>query len=186
MALRLSGDDDRVIPKEPLDEWVVSLPERLALAVELDLRSEHRVVLREGIVTLRLEVEWRPAGDGVEEERLLDRRDEREADPAEHGVEGPDGEAVLAALLQRPCVVAQVLLGVIGVEPETLGCGRADPPASRLHVSGRHRRERVGMTTLFVDEHDRVEDLERLMCVEGRDDLRQPVQVAVDELAQPA
>ena len=109
---------------------------------------EHRVVLGERVVALRLEVERRPAGDRVEEERLLDRRDERVADPAEHGVERPDGEAVLAALLQRSRVVAQVLLGVVGVEPEALGGGRADPPAAGLHVRGGHGRERLGMTAL--------------------------------------
>ena len=143
-------------------------------------------MLGEGVVALRLEVELRPAGGGVEEERLLDGRDERVADPTEHGVEGPDGEAVLAALLERLGVVAQVLLGVVRVEPETLGRRRADPPAAGLHVRSRHRRERLGMPALVVDEHDRMEDLERLMCVERRHDLRQAVKVAVDELAQPA
>ena len=45
-------------------------------------------------------------------------------------------------------VVAQVLLGVVGVEPEALRGGRADPPAARLDVGGRHGRERLGMAAL--------------------------------------
>ena len=54
------------------------------------LRAEHRVVLGERVVALDLEVGLAVPGDAVEEDRLLDRRDERVADAAEHGVVGPD------------------------------------------------------------------------------------------------
>ena len=121
MALRLARDHDRVVLEQALDQRLVAFSERLSLEVELDFGAEHRVVLGERVVALRLEVERRVAGDRVEEERLLDRRDERVADPAQHGVERPDGQAVLAAFLQRPGVVAQVLLGVLRIEPEPLG-----------------------------------------------------------------
>ena len=137
-----------------------------------------------GVVALRLEVERRAAHDRVEEERLLERGDERVADPAQHRVEGPDRQVVLAALLECLRVVAKVLLGVVGIEPEA-GCReRIDPPAPRLDVLRGHERERLRVPSLAVDQHRAVEDLQRLVRVERGHDLRQRAEVAVDELAE--
>ena len=186
VALGLAGDHDRVVLEQPLDQRLVAPAERLALEIVLDLGAEHRVVLGQGVVALRLEVERRVAHDRVEEERLLERGDERVADPAQHRVEGPDRQVVLAALLERPRVVAKVLLGVVGIEPETGRGERVDPPAPRLDVLSGHERERLRVPSLAVDQQRAVEDLERLVRVERGHDLRERAEVAVDELADAA
>ena len=185
VALGLARDHDRVELEQALDQRVVALAERLALAVVLHLRAEHRVVLGQRVIALRLEVERRTAGDRMEEERFLERGDERVADPAEHGVEGPDRQVVLAALLERPRVVAEVLLGVVGIEPEPVGGRLVDPPPPRLDVIRGHERVRLRMASLGVDEQRAVEDLERLVRVERGHDLRERAEIAVDELAEP-
>ena len=186
MALRLTGDHDRVVAEQALDQRLVAAPERLPLEVVLDLGPEHRVVLGERVVALRLEVERRRAGDRVEEERLLDRRHERVTEPPEHRVVRPDRELVLTAVRERSRVVAQVLFRVGRVEPEPLRGGRVDAPTPGFDVLGAHDGERLRMAPRLVDEEDAVEDLERLVRVQRRDDLRQRAQVAVDELAEPA
>jgi hypothetical protein len=55
-------------------------------------------VLGERFVSLDLELGLAVARHRVEEERLLDGRYERMAYAPEHGVVGPDGEVVLAAV----------------------------------------------------------------------------------------
>jgi hypothetical protein len=186
VALRLAGDHDRVVLEQALHERLVPLAERLPLEVELDLGPEHRVVLGERVVALGLEVERSAARDRVEEERLLDGRDERVADPAEHRVEGPDRQVELAALVERARVVAEVLVGVLGAEAQAGRRRRVDAPAPGFDVRRGDERERLGRPPFRVHEQDAVEDLERLVRVERGDDLRDRVQVPVDELAEPA
>ena len=158
--------------------------EQLAVGPARHLRAEHRVVLGERRVPLLLEVGLRAPRDGVEEDRLLDRRHERVTDPAQHRVVRPDRQLVLARRLERPRVVQQMALRVLGIEPEAAGHDLVDAPAARLDVVGGDERVRLWMLALGIDEPDRVEDLHRLVGVERGDDLRDRVEVAVDELAE--
>jgi hypothetical protein len=66
--------------------------------------------------------------------RLLRSRRPGRADPAQHGVEGPDGELVLLAALETVDVV-QVTLPVVGSMP-----GAAAAALNFSDPSGRHRR----------------------------------------------
>jgi hypothetical protein len=122
-------------------------------------------------------------GDGVEEDRLLDGRRERVADPAEHGVVRPHGEGVLPAFREPARVVGEMALGVVGVDPERRGGRRVHPPAAAVDVLGGDERVGRGVVAVLVDQPDRVEHLHRVVGVEARDDLRDRPEVAVDELA---
>src|SRR6266508_2267874 len=168
MALRLTGDHNRVEAREQLQQ------RRIALAA--DLRPEHRVVLGQWVVALDLEGGLALAGDLVEEDGLLDRRDERVADSAQHRVVRPYRQAVAAAGFQRPDVAEQVLL-VRGVRR---------PPDASLDVVSRDDRVRRRVAAVPVDEPGRVEDLLGPVRVERRHDLRDPSEVPVDELAKAA
>ena len=110
--------------------------------------------------------------------------DERVADAAEHGVVGPDGQVVLAALGQPARVVGEVALRVVEVDPEALGNRGVHPPAPALDVLGRYERVGRGVVAVLVDQPDRVEHLHRVMGVEARNDLRDRSEVAIEELAQ--
>ena len=70
----------------------------------------------------------------MEEDRLLHRADERVADPAEHGVEGPDGEVVLSSLRKCAGVGDEVLLRIPGIDAERLGSQFVHPPVARRYV----------------------------------------------------
>ena len=142
-------------------------------------------MLGQRVLALDLEGRLRVAGDAVEEERLLDRRDERVADPAEQRVVRPDRELVLPALGQRARVVRELPLRVVAIESEARAHGRVDAPAARLDVLRRDERVRLRMVPVGVDEPDRVEDLHRPVRIEAGDDLRDRAEVAVDELAEP-
>ena len=133
-------------------------------------------MLREGVRALDLEVGRTRAGDGMEEDRLLDRRDERMAGAAEHGVVRPDGEPVLSAGFERARVVLEV----------TLRAGIRRAPGPSRDVVGRDEGVRGGVTTGRVHEPGGMEDLVRPMRVQRRHDLGDRSEVAVDELAQPA
>ena len=166
VALRLAGDDDRVEVAQQSDE-------RLVPPVA-DLGPERRVVLRARVVALHLERGRRRPGDAVEEDRLLDRRDERVADPAEHRVVRPDRQLIPPLRLERAHVRQERLLL----------CRVRRPPHAVLHVLRGDNRVRRGVPPLRVDEPGRVEDLHRLVRVECRDDLGDRAEVPVDELAE--
>jgi hypothetical protein len=111
----------------------------------------------------------------VEEDRLLDRRNERVADAAQHRVVRPDGKPVAPARLQCPDVLEQrVLLGGVGGTPDAVH-----------HVLHGHDRVRWRVATVRVDQPRGVEHLLRVMGVQRRDDLRDRGEVPVDEFAQP-
>ena len=135
---------------------------------------------------LLLEVGLRAPRHGVEEDRLLDRGHERVADAAQHRVVGPDRELVLPGGLECSRVVQEMALRVLRVEPEAASHDLVDAPAPRLDVVGGDERVRRRMLTVGVHEPDGVEHLHRLVRVQGGDDLRDRVEVAVDELAEAA
>ena len=82
MALRLAGHDDRVEGAQLVDEGAVLLDEGLPVRPGRHFRPERRVVLRQRVPTLDLEVRLARPRDRMEEDRLFDRRHERVADPA--------------------------------------------------------------------------------------------------------
>jgi hypothetical protein len=184
VALGLPGEDDRVVPEQPLDQRVVPRGDRLAVRPVRDLRPQHGVVLCERVRALDLEVRLATARDRVEEHGFLDGRDESVPDPAEHRVVGPDREVVLPAALERAGVVQEVPLPVLGVHGDALEGGRVHAPASALDVVGGNERVRGWVSTLVVDEVPGVEDLHRLVRVHRRDDARDRIEVLIDELAQ--
>src|SRR5439155_2730034 len=150
------------------------------------LRPEHRVMLGEWLVALDLELGVAVPSKAVEEERLLDSRDERMTDAAQHRVIRPDGQVVLSALGQPPRVVGEMSLRVVDVDPERLGDRAVQPPAARRDVLGRDERVGSRVIAALVDQPDRVENLHRMVGVEARKDLRDLAKVAIEELAQTA
>jgi hypothetical protein len=120
----------------------------------------------------------------MEEDGLLDRADERMADSSEHRVKRPDREVVLSAVGERASVRDQVLLCVFGVDADGLRRGRVDAPPPGGDGFGGDECVRPRMLARLVDQERRVEDLERLMAVERRDDLRQRGEVPVQEVTQ--
>ena len=106
MALRLSRDDHRFEREQVVDEGGVDRSYPLAGGVLGDLGVENRVVLGEGILAFHLHPRRRLPGDRVEEDRLLDDRDEGVAGTADHRVVGPHDQGVLAAFVEPPHVVS--------------------------------------------------------------------------------
>ena len=135
---------------------------------------------------LALDLEGRPAvpGQAVEEDRLLHRRHQRVPDAPQERVVGPYRQFVLPAFGQLACVVDEVALRVVLLEPERLGHAWVDPPPAGLDVRGRD--ERVGLRVRAPLIHDpcRMEHLQGVVGVEARNDLRDRAQVAVHELTQ--
>ena len=134
VALRLAGHDHRVEFEQSLDERDVLLGQRFAVRPLRDLGPEHRVVLRERMLALDLEVGLAVAGDPMEEERLLDRGDERVADSAEERVVGPDRQVVLPAFGESPRVLREL------AAQRSPGRCRGSRPRRRSGASGRSRR----------------------------------------------
>jgi hypothetical protein len=186
VALRLARDDDGVERQEVLDQRLVQTGDRLAVRALGDLGPEDRVVLGERVLTLGLEVGLTRARDGVEEDRLFDRGDERVADAAEHRVIRPDRQVVLAGLRQLSRVVEELTLCVVRLEADALDGVRVDAPPSGLDVLRRDEGVGIRVPALLVDQPQWVEDLQGSMRVEGRDELADRPEIAIDELAQPA
>ncbi len=143
-------------------------------------------MLGQTVLALDLEVRARGPGHPVEEDRLLDRRHERMADPPEQRVVGPDRELVLAALGEPARVVGEVALGVPGVDSERGGHCRVHAPTAGRDLLGRDQRIGRRMLAVLVEQPDGVEDLHRMVRVEAGEDLRDRAEVAVEELAEAA
>src|SRR5258708_22229144 len=124
-------------------------------------------MLGERVVPLYLKAGLAAARDAMKEDRLLDRGDERVPYPGKPRVVWPDRQLVLSALRQPPRVIRQMALGVIDVEPERVGDGGVQPPATRLDVFGRDERIRGRVPALRVDQPDRVEHLHRVVGVKA-------------------
>ena len=58
VALRLPGDDHRVVGEQLLDQQVVLAGDRIAVGAVRDLRAEHRVVLGQRVVALTWKSGW--------------------------------------------------------------------------------------------------------------------------------
>ena len=126
------------------------------------------------------------AGEIVEEQRLLDRRDQAVANAAQHGVVGPDHQQVFAMFAELAAVVHEVILQChIVAMRQTVGYGRVDLPDALFHLCQGDRCQRLRMFARLVDQEDRVEDLHGRVRVHGRIDLRDGPEIAIDELAQP-
>src|SRR5262249_25669633 len=110
MALRLARDDDRIEREQVPDKLLVAALDLLTISPRRHLRAEDRVVRGERVPALDLVVDLALPRDRVEEDRLFDGRDERVPDSAQHGVVGPDGQLILASLLERSRVVEEMLL----------------------------------------------------------------------------
>ena len=98
----------------------------------------------------------------------------------------PNRERELAAVLERLHVALEVPARVVRVDPERLARLVAHSPAAGLEVGSGHERVRLGVASVGVDEERGVEDLERLVRVERRHDLRHGREVPVHELADAA
>src|SRR5215211_256429 len=107
-------------------------------------------------------------------------------DTAEHRVVGPNREVVLPTVRQSSRVMREVALGVVDVDSEGVGDRGIDSEAAGLDVLGRDERVGSRMVAVAIDEPDRVEHLRRVVSVEARKDLRDRVEIAVHELAEPA
>ncbi len=77
VRLGLACDDHDVVVQKNLDKLAVAGTDCQATGTGGDFRPHDRVVLRERIATLDLETGLASASDAVEEDRLLDRRDQR-------------------------------------------------------------------------------------------------------------
>ena len=186
MALGLAGDDHRVEREEVLDERVVGRGDGAPGLVLHHLGAEDRVVLGQGVPSLDLHPRRRLTGDRVEEDGLLHGRHHRVADSAHHRVVGPHDERVLAALGQAARVVPAP-----GLDVEALprrhgrGQGRVDAPAPVLDVGEGDHGVRRRVRTVGAHPEERVEDLRGGVRVEGHHDLRDAVEVAVEESRDP-
>jgi hypothetical protein len=81
--------------------------------------------------------------------------------------------------------VTKVRLPELRIDPEAPRDRRVEAPEAPLDVLGRDERVRIRVAPFGIHEIDPMEDLHRLVRVHRRDDLRDGVQVAVDELAEP-
>ena len=107
VALRLAGDHDGVEARSSVDqERVLTSPRSARRQAPASPPGRAWSSARSAGSALDLEARLAAAGDGVEEDRLLDGRHERVPDAAEHGVVGPDRELVLVRLLELAGVVA--------------------------------------------------------------------------------
>ena len=185
MALRLPGHDEGVVPQQPFHQRRVRFGDRRPVRAFQHFRAQHRVVLGERIPPLDLEPRLRRAGDGVEKDRLLDRRHQRMAHPAQHPVVRPDHERVLPLRFEAPAVVERVPRQLLRGEPGGVGGVRIHPQATAFEVVradfgiGRRR------LPVPVQEEVRVEDLDRGVGVEGGHDLGDPAELRVEETAEP-
>lgn len=188
MALGLPEGDDHIKPDQAIDKPCVLLGNRLAVLSHHNFRLQNRVVLCQGVATLDLELRGRTADDIVEEHRLLNQGDEGMRHASQHGMVGPDFELIFAGIAQTLGIVLSIRLqiGVVAAA-EFVGEGGVDTPFAALDVVERDERgERsVGVVAVLVNPEHRMENLVRHVCVEGRHDLRDDAQIAVDELARP-
>ena len=144
---------------------------RLAVRAVDDLRAEGRVVFGQRVLALDLKIGLADAGDGMKEDRLLHRRDQRMADAAQHGMVGPDGQFVFVAPGQFLGVVLDEAIHVGGRGIES-GCRiRVETPAPRTNIVRRNHGVGLGMIALLVHEKGRMENLQRGVRVERRADL---------------
>ena len=138
-----------------------------------------------GVAALDLEARLAVACEVVEEQGLLHRRDQAVADAAQNRVVGPDHQQVLARIAQLAAVVQQVPLQGIDVAARyAVGDRRIHLPDTVFNVIERHRRQRLRMFAVRIDQEHRVEDLHSRMGVEGGMDFGDRGKVAVDEGAQ--
>lgn len=192
VALGLAGDDECIAAEQPLDEESVPLRHGCAIRLGQDLWSEHRVVLGKEVASLNLELRLTRAGDAVEEAGFLDCRHERVADAAEHTVEGPDRQGVLAARLEAARVVQCVALnvrevgGLISPVHYVGNDSWIDLPDSLLDVSDRDGSDRCWVFTLLVHPERWMKDLHEAVGVQRRDRFGDDTGVLVEELAQPS
>src|SRR6266511_1827116 len=128
VALGLPRDDDGVELEQTLDQGRVPPRKDLSVRPLGHFGPEHRVVLRQRVLALDLEVGLAVARDAVEEEGLLDGRDQRVPDPAEKRVVGPDRELVLAARSQPARVVEELARGVVWIDAHALADRRIHTP----------------------------------------------------------
>lgn len=186
MAFRLSGNDDGVVVEQGLDQGLVFLGDRLAIAAVEDFGTEDGVVFREGVVAFEFKAGLGAAGDAVEEGGGFKGGDEGVADAAEHGVVGPDGEGVFAVLGELAGVMKGVGLEAIVVAVGQVGGDRGvdAPLAVGDVVEGDQSGDWGGVIACGIDPEDRVEDLHGAVGVHRGDDGGDLAQVAVDEFAE--
>ena len=185
MALGLPGDDQRVEFQQLVHQTVVLPVNGPSVRAVQHLGPQHRIILGERVAALDLEARLAVARQVVEEQCLLDRRDQAVADAAENRVVGPDHQQVLARLAQPAAVVQQVpLQGVDVAARHAAGDRRIYLPDTVFNILHRYRRHRLRMLAVCVHQEHRVEDLHGGMGVEGGMDLGNRREVAVDEGAQ--
>ncbi len=109
VASGLADDDHRVVVDEEVEEARVLLGQRLAVPARQDLGPEDAVVLGQGVAPLDLGEPAASPEDRVVEAGLFDDAGQRVPRVAEHAVEGPEVQGVLAALLQLGAVVLHLL-----------------------------------------------------------------------------
>ena len=184
MALGLAGDDQGVVFEQMVEQLPVRLRDGVPVGVFEDFGPQHRVVLGQRIQSLGLETGLGRPRDGVEEDGFLDGRHHRVPGAPEHGVIGPDDEHVLSLGLQPAAVVERVAGEFLYVEAGSRGRVGIDPVAARFEVAGGDLRVRGGWIPVPVEEEVGVEDLDRRVGIQRQDDLADPAQVPVEELAE--
>ncbi len=182
----LSTDDHHVRTHERLHEPRVLLCECLPVVPHEHFGTEHGVVLGERVAALDLRPALRPAHERLEHPRLVDHTNEGVAVGAEDGVLGPQVQGVLALALELLAVEQCLLLepGVVPVAQEP-GHHRARLHLAAAHHLSRDDRVRGERGVARVDPETREEDLHGEVGVHRRRDLRELVQVVVDELRGP-
>ena len=102
--------------------------------------------------------------------------------PSQHRVIGPDHELVLPVRGEPTAIMLEILLEGGQARP---GDGGDDVGIDTIrpvdHVVHTDRRHRFRVSAVGVDEEDWMKDLNRLVGVEARMNLRDERQVAVDE-----
>ncbi len=191
MAGGLAGDDDPVGAQQLQQRGIVlRLHQPPAVPAVGHLRPKGGIALAPGIVALDDDRRRHAAQQGMEQPGLLHQPRHGMAFRPDQAVVGPDDQGVAALPRQAAGVVQQLPLDprrplrrdLPGQQPQHT---RARPEgAVGQHLLGDHgegrRRAAVG-----ADPERRVEDLQRRVGVEGRDDPVEDAEVTVDERGDP-
>ena len=184
MTLGLPGNDEPVHTLELFDEFGVVRAERLTHGAGEHFRPDDGIVLGKRLVAFEFDLVLGLACHGMEEQSLFHRGDQGMPDTTQHGMIGPDRERVFAFLLERFGVVDEHLLAVFRRDGKLGGEGGVKEPGPAFEFGGVDIGVGGGMIAVLIDEEGGVEDLQSAVGVHGGGDVRDGIQVAIDELTQ--
>ena len=186
MAFGLPGHDDGIELRQFANELFVFAHQRPAAIILHHLRPQHRIVFGERVIAFDLNVRLALARDGMEEHRLFHGRHQRMTDAAQHGMIRPDGQLVLAALLQLADVMQNIAVRFVFAHAQARRQRRIEAPPAAFDVFHRDQRVWLRMPAVFIDKKDRMENLHGLVCVHSGADFRDGCQIAIHKLTQAA